>query len=116
MKPTIGAHDTDILTRLPPCTQTNGKADYPAAHAIQDQYKLMPLSPRGKPYTPPAHLAGRKQLFSQASGYGIGICAGAVGPLAVRPRWPRLVDSSPFTDSRKSCSGRRHPGKGCQST
>ena len=28
--------------------------DYAAVHAIQDQYKLVPLSAYGKPYTPPA--------------------------------------------------------------
>lgn len=35
-------------------TQTNGPADYPAVHKIQDGYKLAPLSAFGKPYTPPA--------------------------------------------------------------
>ena len=34
-------------------TQTNGKSDYAAVNAIQDQYKLTPLSYFGKPYTPP---------------------------------------------------------------
>ncbi|MBO9539040.1 DUF1254 domain-containing protein [bacterium] len=34
------------------CTGT--PADYQAVHAIQDQYKLMPLSAYGKPYTPPS--------------------------------------------------------------
>jgi hypothetical protein len=33
-------------------TQTNGTEDYPAVNAIQDQYKLTPLSAWGKPYTP----------------------------------------------------------------
>ena len=37
-------------------TQTNGKDDYPAVHAIQDQYKLMPLSAWGKDYTPPGNV------------------------------------------------------------
>ena len=34
-------------------TQTNGASDYTAVHAVQDQYKLTPLSAWGKPYTPP---------------------------------------------------------------
>lgn len=34
------------------CTGT--PEDYKAVHAIQDQYKLVPLSSYGKPYTPPA--------------------------------------------------------------
>ena len=35
-------------------TQANGSADYAAVHAIQEQYRLTPLSAFGKPYTPPA--------------------------------------------------------------
>ena len=38
-------------------TQTNGKADYAAVHAIQDQYTLAPLSAFGKPYTPASDVA-----------------------------------------------------------
>ena len=34
------------------CTGT--PEDYKAVHAIQDEYKLVPLSAYGKPYTPPA--------------------------------------------------------------
>ena len=37
-------------------TQTNGKDDYPAVHAIQDQYRLTPLSAWGKDYTPPGDV------------------------------------------------------------
>jgi hypothetical protein len=37
-------------------TQTDGKADYPAVRAIQDQYKLIPLSAWGKDYTPPSDV------------------------------------------------------------
>ncbi len=37
-------------------TQTNGKDDYAAVHAIQEQYRLTPLSAWGKPYTPPAEV------------------------------------------------------------
>ena len=35
-------------------TQTNGKSDYKAVHAIQDQFALTPLSAWGKPATKPA--------------------------------------------------------------
>ncbi len=34
-------------------TQTDGPADYPAVHKIQNGLKLTPLSAFGKPYTPP---------------------------------------------------------------
>jgi hypothetical protein len=37
-------------------TQTNGKADFAAVNAIQNHYKLTPLSDWGKPYTPPSNL------------------------------------------------------------
>ena len=37
-------------------TQTNGKADYGAVHAIQRQYTLTPLSSFGKAYTPPTRV------------------------------------------------------------
>jgi hypothetical protein len=35
-------------------TQTNGPDDYAAVHAIQEGYRLVPLSAFGAPYTPPA--------------------------------------------------------------
>ncbi|MGO4221389.1 DUF1254 domain-containing protein [Lysobacter sp. TAF61] len=37
-------------------TQTNGKSDYKAVHAIQDKYRLVPLSGWGKPYQAPTGL------------------------------------------------------------
>jgi hypothetical protein len=37
-------------------TQTNGKDDYAAVHATQDQYKLTALSAWGKPNTPPDNV------------------------------------------------------------
>jgi hypothetical protein len=43
-------------------TQTNGKEDYAAVNAIQDRYKLTPLSMWGKPYTPPASSAVDKNV------------------------------------------------------
>ena len=37
-------------------TQTNGKDDYEAVHAIQQRYKLTPLAARGKEYTAPDNV------------------------------------------------------------
>ena len=37
-------------------TYTAGKDDYAAVHALQDRYKLVPLSAWGKPYTPPDNV------------------------------------------------------------
>jgi hypothetical protein len=37
-------------------TQTNSKADYAAVRAIQNGYKLTPLSAWGKPHTPPKDI------------------------------------------------------------
>ena len=37
-------------------TYTAGKQDYAAVHALQDQYKLVPLSAWGTNYTPPNNV------------------------------------------------------------
>ena len=49
-------------------TQTNGQGDYAAVHAIQNQYRLTPLSAWGKPYTPPAQRAGSWRRYEDAAG------------------------------------------------
>jgi hypothetical protein len=41
-------------------TQTNGKDDYAAVHAIQNQYKLTPLLAWGKDFTPPTDVPVEK--------------------------------------------------------
>jgi hypothetical protein len=38
-------------------TQTNGPDDYDAVHAVQDQFRITPLSAWGRDYVPPAGLA-----------------------------------------------------------
>ena len=49
-------------------TQTNGKEDYPAVRAIQDQYKLTPLSAWGKDYTPPSKVPVAKGVDAKTPG------------------------------------------------
>jgi hypothetical protein len=46
-------------------TQTNGKGDYAAVHALQDQFKLTPLSHWGQPYQPPANVPIAPGIDSQ---------------------------------------------------
>ena len=46
-------------------TQTNGKADYAAVNALQDQYKLTPLSYWGQPYEPPINVPIAPGIDSQ---------------------------------------------------
>jgi hypothetical protein len=41
-------------------TQANGSADYQVVNALQEQYKLTPLSAWGKPYTPPRGMVDPK--------------------------------------------------------
>jgi hypothetical protein len=43
-------------------TQTNGEKDYTAVRAIQDKYKLTPLSAWGKAYTPPDNVPVDKSI------------------------------------------------------
>jgi hypothetical protein len=43
-------------------TLTKGKEDYSAVHAIQDQYKLTPLSAWGRNYTPPDNVLVEKGI------------------------------------------------------
>ena len=45
---------TDMVWILGRTYCTGTPEDYEAVHALQDQYKLVPLSAYGKPYTPPA--------------------------------------------------------------
>lgn len=45
---------TDMVWILGRTYCTGTPEDYKAVHALQDQYKLVPLSAYGKPYTPPA--------------------------------------------------------------
>lgn len=47
-------------------TQTNGKTDYKAVHAIQAQYKLTPWSAWGKSYTPPATVPVDPRVSKEA--------------------------------------------------
>jgi len=46
-------------------TLTKGKQDYTAVHAIQDQYRLTPLSAWGKDYTPPDDVLVEKGIDTQ---------------------------------------------------
>ncbi len=49
-------------------TQTNGKEDYPAVRATQDQYKLTPLSAWGTDYTPPSKVLIAKGVDAKTPG------------------------------------------------
>lgn len=61
----IGAHEIKSPTNtvwIIGRTQTNGKSDYAAVHAIQQQYCLTPLSAFGNAYTPPENQLVRADL------------------------------------------------------
>ena len=74
-------------------TQTNGPDDYAAVHAIQEGYRLVPLSASasGAPYTPPvgtvdAHIDGKTPPVEQVK---------AMGAAAYFDRLARLLKSNP---------------------
>lgn len=52
---------TNLLT-VAGRTYTAGPQDYAAVHAIQDKYKLVPLSQWGKAYAPPEEVALKKDV------------------------------------------------------
>ena len=61
-------------------TYTANKDDYAAVHALQDQYKLVPLSEWGKTYTPPDRRAPQARRRRQDAGpdAGAGDVAGGL--------------------------------------
>ena len=84
-------------------TQTNGKDDYPAVRAIQDQYKLTPLSAWGKNASPPT----RQQVDSSLDMKTPPVQAVAeMDPIVFFARLNALMASNPPSGADRKSVGR----------